>query len=193
MKSKRQLQKENTRKKIINTAYHIYSVHGFTATTAMIAEEAKISHGTIFAHFQSLNELLESLIENFGTVLMAEIHDLTEADRTLEELLKTHLNILSRHEEFYIHLITERSLLPEEVQYTFANIQSTMAYHFNRILENEIRNQKVKEIPVHLMFNTWIGLIHYYLCNKDFFSPEQPVIERYAEELIAAFLAMINK
>lgn len=193
MKSKRQLQKENTRKKIIDTAYRIYSAHGFTATTAMIAKEAKISHGTIFAHFQSLNELLESLIEYFGTVLTAEIHDLTEENSTLEEMLKTHLNILSRHEEFYIRLITERSLLPEEVQYTFAHIQATLAYHFNRILENEIKNQKVKEIPVHLMFNTWMGLIHYYLCNKDFFSPEQPVLECYAEELIAAFLAMINK
>jgi AcrR family transcriptional regulator len=193
MKTKRQLQKENTRQKIIETAYQVYSEQGFTATTSAIAKRAGVSHGTIFVHFQSLNELLACLVEDFGSTLSLEIHDLAERNNTVEELLKAHLGILVKHEDFYIRLITERSLLPEDVQLTFANIQSTYAYHFNKIIGREIENQTIKNIPVHMIFNTWMGLVHYYLLNKDFFSPEIPLLKRYGRELTETFLELIKK
>lgn len=193
MKSKRQLQKENTRQKILDTAYRIYSEQGFAATTAEIAREAGVSHGTIFTHFQSLSELLEELIRNFGTALALEAHDLADANGSIEELLKTHLRILMGHEDFYYRLITERSLLPEEVQYIFEDTQSVIAHHFNRIFEKEKARQTIKDIPVYMFFNTWLGLIHYYLWNKEFFSPGEPLFKRYAEELINTFLILIKK
>lgn len=193
MKSKRQLQKENTRKKIIETAYQVYSKQGFTATTSAIAKGACLSHGTIFVHFSSLNELLTCLIEEFGDSFALEMHCLVETNKSVEELLKTYLGVLMKHERFYIRLITERSLLPEDVQMTLANIQSTIAYHFNDVMEREIENQTVKKIPVHMIFNTWMGLTHYYLLNKEFFSPEMPVLERYSTELIATFCELIKK
>ncbi len=193
MKSKRQIQKENTKIKIFETAYKIYSEYGFTATTAMIAKEAGVSHGTIFVHFSSVNELLTCLIESFGADLALEIHDLTEKNDSIKKLLETHLNILSKHENFYIHLISEKSLLPEDVRMTLVNIQFNFAFHFNRIIEGEIQNHTVKSIPVYMVFNTWIGLIHYYLLNKDLFSPDEPLLKRYSLELIATLLELIKK
>lgn len=191
MKSKRQLQKENTRKKILETAYQIYSEQGFSATTAVIAKEAGVSHGTIFVHFSSLDELLCCLIQDFGDALGSEIHRLAETKDNIEELLKAHLDVLARHEKFYIRLIAERSLLPEDARLTFSNIQSIVAYHFNKVFERE--NNTCKDIPVHLLFNTWMGLIHYYLLNKDLFSPDTPIVERYGSELTETFLKLIKK
>ncbi len=191
MKSKRQLQKENTRKKILETAYQIYSEQGFSATTAVIAKEAGVSHGTIFVHFSSLDELLCSLIQDFGDALGSEIHRQAETKDNIEELLKSHLDVLARHEKFYIRLVAERSLLPEEARLTFSNIQSIVAYHFNKVIEHE--NNTIKDIPIHLMFNTWVGLIHYYLLNKDLFSPDTPILERYGSELTETFLELIKK
>ena len=193
MKSKRQLQKENTRQKIIETAFQVYSKQGFTATTSTIAKEAGLSHGTIFVHFPTLNELLICLIESFGDTLAIEIHTLAEVGNNVDVLLKTHLGILAKYESFYIRLITERSLLPEDVQMTFANIQSTIAYHFSNVIEREIDAQIIKKVPLHMIFNTWMGLIHYYLINKDFFSPEMPLLDRYSMELIETFLELIKK
>lgn len=193
MKSKRQLQKENTRQKIIETAFQVYSKQGFTATTSTIAKEAGLSHGTIFVHFPTLNELLICLIESFGDTLAVEIHTLAEVGNNVEVLLKTHLDILAKYESFYIRLITERSLLPEDVQMTFANIQSTIAYHFSNVIKQEIDAQIIKKVPLHMIFNTWMGLIHYYLINKDFFSPEMPLLDRYSMELIETFLELIKK
>jgi AcrR family transcriptional regulator len=191
LKTKRQLQKEHTRKKIIETAYQIYSEQGFSATTAVIAKEAGVSHGTIFAHFSSLDELLCCLIQDFGDALGSEIHRLAETKDNIEELLKTHLDLLARHEKFYIRLIAERSLLPEDARLTFSNIQSIVAFHFNKAFERE--SSTIKDVPVPLLFNTWMGLVHYYLLNKDLFSPDTPVLERYGSKLTETFLELIKK
>lgn len=193
MKSKRQIQKESTRQKIIDTAYRIYATEGFSASTAKIAKEAGVSHGTVFAHFQSLNDLLECIIGEFQISLAAEFYDMGESSASVSDFLDAHLKVLIDHEEFYLRLITERSLLPEEVQYMYADNQSTIAHHFNLLLSREIKNGIVKEVPVHMLFNTWLGMIHYYLWNKDFFSPDEPVLARYAGELKHTFISLITK
>ena len=193
MISKRQLQKEQTRKNIIDAAYRVYGEQGFSASTATLAKEAGVAHGTIFVHFSSLDALLCQLIQNFGDVLGAEIHALTEANSTPKELLETQLAILSRHEVFYIRLIGEKSLLSEEAQVLFTNMQQTLAHHFGKVMEKEQDGNSMKDVPVHLLFNTWMGLLHYYLLNKDAFSPEGPVLKRYGPELIQTFLTVIQK
>ncbi|GLB29398.1 TetR family transcriptional regulator [Lacrimispora amygdalina] len=193
MKSKRQIQKETTRQKIMDTACRIYAKEGFSASTARIAKEAGVSHGTVFAHFQSLNDLLECIIGEFQISLAAEFHDMAESSISVSDFLDTHLKILMEHEDFYLRLITERSLLPEEVQYVYADNQSAIAHHFNLMMSREMKNGTIKEIPVHMLFNTWLGMIHYYLWNKDFFSPEEPVLARYAGELKHTFLSLIRK
>ena len=65
MKNKRQIQKEETRKKIIEAAYRVYSKSGFNARTDIIAKEAGIAHGSIFSHFPTVDDLIESLIDEF--------------------------------------------------------------------------------------------------------------------------------
>lgn len=193
MPSKRQLQKEITRKRIIETAYHVYSEQGFNATTATIAREAGLSHGAIFVHFPSLEDLMTCLIEEFGLLLASELHRLVEANKSMEELLNIYLDVLSKHEQFYSRLITERSRLPKEVRLTLANMQSVIAHHFNHALEHEMDKNTIKKLPVHMIFNTWMGLTHYYLLNKELFSPEDPVLERYRDDIIATFLELIKK
>jgi hypothetical protein len=75
----------------------------------------------------------------------------------------------------------------------YADNQSAIAHHFNLLMSREMKNGTVKEVPVHMLFNTWFGMIHYYLWNKDFFSPDEPVLARYAEELKHTFLSLIAK
>lgn len=192
MKTKRQAQKENTRMRILEAAYRVYSKQGFLATTASIAKEAGVSHGTIFVHFPTLDDLLCDLIEDFGSTLGTETHCLAKEQNSVTELLKVHLAILARHEDFYIHLISERSLLPGDAQMMLVNMQSILAHHFSQAIEGEIINNTVKNIPIHLMFNTWMGLIHYYLLNKEFFAPDTRLLERYQSELIRTYIKLIK-
>ncbi len=53
-------------------------------------------------------------------------------------------------------------------------------------------NGDIRSIPMHLLFNTWIGLIHYYLFNRDLFSPDGSVMEKIGEELINHFMRLLT-
>jgi len=192
--STRQAQKSNTRKKIIEAAYRVFSEKGFSVPTSIIAKEAGVSHGSIFAHFPTLNDLLICLLSDFGEKMGASLHILAKKCDSVEDLLKEHLNILEEYETFYYRLISEKSRLPDEAKSTFVIIQSTVAFHFSSVIEREIEKGTVKKLSIHMLFNTWLGLVHYYLLNKDFFSDSnESVIRRYKAELLSTYLNLIKK
>jgi AcrR family transcriptional regulator len=107
MKTKRQIQKEATRKLILDAAYQVYANEGFSATTNQIAKVANVSHGTIFVHFPTVDNLIICLLERFGSEINEHLHLLSEKDESLETFLAAHINILICYEDFYKRLISE--------------------------------------------------------------------------------------
>jgi len=190
----RQEQKQNTRKKIIDTAYRLFSERGFSVATSVIAKEAGVAHGSIFAHFPTLNDLLSSLLSDFGNRMGSSLHLLAKNCVGVEDFLEGHLDVLEEYEPFYTRFISEKNRLPDEAKAAFAAIQSTAAFHLSRVLEREAEKGTVKKLPIHLLFNTWLGLVHYYLLNREFFAdPGESVIKRYRAELLSAYLDLIKR
>lgn len=65
--SNRKKQKERTRRIIVETAMAEFSAKGFQATnTRDIATMAGISHGTIFVHFPTREDLIMAVVLEFG-------------------------------------------------------------------------------------------------------------------------------
>lgn len=191
--TKRQVQKKLTRKHLIETAIKEYSEKGFLKTkTADIAEAANVSHGTLFVHFPTQEELFIAVIEEFGSRISSRLHELASTDSNLIEVLKAHLAGLTEYEKFYTNLIIERRLLPEEVSSTYILIQSTISFHISIAAEKEIKHGNIRNIPIHLIYNNWVGLIHYYLTNSDLFSPDSSVLKRYGDELINYYINLIK-
>jgi len=193
MSGKRQLQKEQTREKIIAAAIKIYSEQGFSAPTTAIASKAQVSHGSIFVHFPTVESLLICLLDSFSQDINTELHSLHESGGDIEKLLAMHVDVLIKHEDFYKRLIRESVYLPEEAKNTFIAIQSTVSIHFLQALEHEINAGAIKTIPFHLLFNTWLGLIHYYLLNGELFAPQDSVLMRYKNTIIECFMTLIKK
>ncbi|MCL2149425.1 MAG: TetR/AcrR family transcriptional regulator [Dehalococcoidia bacterium] len=193
MAGRRQLQKAQTKERIIAAAIKVYSEQGFSATTAAIANEAHVSHGSIFVHFPTVESLLVCLLEYFLRDINGELRLLSELGSDIEKLLDMHLDVLTKHEDFYKRLIKEAVYLPEEARNTFISIQSTVSIHFLQALEQAISKGEIKNVPFHLLFNTWLGLVHYYLLNGDLFAPQESVLKRYKNTLIACFVSLIRK
>ena len=193
MAEKRSLQKAQTREKIIAAAIKVYSEHGFFAPTTLIANEAQISHGSIFVHFPTVEDLLLCLLERFSQYMTTELHSLSESGRKIAKLLDLHIRALIKHEDFYKRLVKEAVYLPGEAKNTFIAIQSTVSIHFLQALEHEISAGKIKDLPFHMLFNTWLGLVHYYLLNGDIFAPRESVLTRYKNTLIECFLSLIKQ
>ncbi len=191
--SKRQQQKEDTKARIVEAAYTLYAAQGFMVPTDAIAKAAGVSHGTIFLHFPTRDALFCYVLEDFGVEIGRRLHELAKEGEGVEGVLRAHLSGLEEHERFYERLITERQLLPIEGRDTFIHIQSVIAFHLHEAVEKEKEKGLVKDLPVNLIFNTWVGLIHYYLQNHDLFAPDAPVIGRYKEELLDVFLKLLGR
>ena len=190
---KRQLQKEQTRKKITDAAFKIYAENGFTASTSTIAKEAGVAHGSIFLHFPTLNDLLAYIVKDFANTLSSKLHNLSQINDNIEDFLDAHIDILSEHEEFYTRLVNEMVLLPKEAKSAFTTVQTGLFFNFNKIMNREIEGGILKRLPPHILFNTWLGLIHYYLQNKELFTPEGPVLARYKKQLIFTYCELMRK
>lgn len=192
VKSQRQQQKEQTRQRLIDTALSLYAREGLLATrTADVAREAGVSHGTIFAHFATQEALLNAVIEVFSAQTTARLHELASQGSSLREVLQAHLAGLREGEAFYARLVRESRMLPDESRHILTAIQSVVSHHLCAAAEREMQVGLIRTMPIHLLFNTWIGLLHYYLANDDLFAPEGSVLERYGEELLEHYLSLL--
>lgn len=193
VESQRQVQKNQTRKHLIEVALNQFANEGLITTrTSDIANVAKVSHGTIFAHFPTREILLDAVIEEFGMRIANRLHALVDINCGMKEVLEAHLRGISEYEPFYTRLVSEGHLLHEDVRYSLIMIQSAISFHFIQVAEREIKEGKIREMPVDLLFNTWIGLVHYYLVNGDLFAPGEKVLERYSQQLVEHFINLIK-
>ena len=191
--SQRFEQKRKTRERLIEVALPLLAQDGLMAArTGDIATAAGVSHGTVFLHFPTRNDLLIAVIEQFGERLTRRLHELNRGGLGMPEVLQAHLQGLAEFENFYTRMVIEGPLLPVEAQQTLLMVQSAISFHLIQAAENQMATGEIRPVPVHLLFNTWIGLIHHYLVNRQWFAPEGKVLERYGPELTAHFLNLIT-
>jgi len=189
----RQERKERTRRILVKAALEQLSRTGLIATRTLdIARRAGVSHGTIFVHFATREALVAQVIEEFGTRVAARMHELASKGSGVREVLKAHLRGLSEFEPFYARLVTEGPLLPREAGSALVAIQSAISFHLNQAAEREMNAGTVKRMPAHLLFNTWVGLVHYYIANRHVLAPRESVLERQGGELIEHFTNLIS-
>ncbi len=190
----RKEQKEITRKLILNTALEQFAKGSLTGTrTSDIAKAAKVSHGTLFAHFPTRDILLDAVIEEFGRRITNRLHELACGNCELKELLFAHLKGISEYEAFYTTLISEIRLLNKSSQDSLVMIQSAISFHFLQVLERDRNKNKIKQLPLAFLFNNWIGLIHYYLINSNLFAPDGSVLERYGNQLVEYYISLVTQ
>jgi len=192
-KTNRQLQKEQTKELLLKTAYEIFSERGIMNTRMSdIARAAGVSHGTIFVHFQTQEALIEEVIETYCKKIAHRTHALANSCGTIEELLRAHLSGIMEFEQFYTRLIIENQMLPAGARDSWVTIQSAVSLHFSLAYERESGQNRNKDIPAYMLFNMWMGLVHYYLENWDLFAPEGNVIRRYGDILIENYLKLLS-
>jgi AcrR family transcriptional regulator len=191
--SKRRLQKEATRGRIIEAARRVYMRQGFSASADSIAKAAGVAHGTIFVHFPSREDLRLQILETFAREAGDKLHEISVDGCGIAELLYAHISILEEYEPFYKNLLLDMPSLPRETRMSLASLHSVMSLHFSAVILRGRQAGTVKDIPPHLLFNTWIGLVHYYLRNGDMFAPGKRVLPRRKAELVGAFIALVSK
>jgi AcrR family transcriptional regulator len=181
----RKEQKDRTRAAIIAAAFEVMAGQGLLAARTLdIAEAAGVAHGTVFAHFPTREDLLCAVIEELGQRVACRLHVLAADGHGIRAALEAHLQGLQEFEPLYVRLVAEGRELPAKVRSVFLMIQSAISLHIGEAVEEETRRGIVRSMPLHLLFNTWIGLVHHYLMNGDFFAPGAPSVMRKTASLL---------
>jgi AcrR family transcriptional regulator len=177
-----------------------------------IAHAAEVSHGTVFAHFQTQEALIEEVVENCCYQIAMRTHALADNCENIEALLKAHLNGIMEYEKFYTRLIVENQMLPSGARDSWIGVQSAMSFHFSQVCDRDKDLRAITahgadksgsaaaadagtsgRIPAHMLFNLWMGLVHYYLENGDLFAPEGNVLRRYQDMLIDSYIKLLKR
>jgi AcrR family transcriptional regulator len=189
----RQEQKEATRERLVNAAMDLFARNGIAqTTTADIAKSIGMSHGNVFVHFPKRDDLVIAVIDEFGRRLATEFRGAFEEELGLRAVLRAHLRVLSQLEPFYARLVTEAPLLPLKVRSTLLMLHAGVAREVFNALERERKAGRGRKFDKPLIFNTWIGLVHHYIVNRDLFASGDSVIAERGESLISHFMTLVK-
>ncbi len=189
----RQQQKAATRERVVEGALALFARQGIVqTTTADIAKAIGMSHGVIFLHFATRDDLVIAVIDEFGRRLAAELRRALEGGVGLRAVLQAHLRVLEEFEPFYARLVTEAALLPPKVRSTLLMMNAAVSHRVSIAAEQERQAGRMRDIPRHRLFNTWIGLVHHYLVNRDLFANGPSVIAEKKNELVGHFLSLVQ-
>lgn len=186
-------QKEQTRLKLLDSGIDLFAKRGFHSTTMNhIARNSSVSHGTIFLHFPKREDFIISVLDEFGTRLSQAFEEASLRGESLEAVLKAHLCVLEKYENFYSRIVKEEAYLPSSVKSLFFILHAAVSRKLYLIAKEEMKNNKILIIEQDMLFNTWISLVHYYIAHQDLFAPKKSVIKEKGPELIKHFLRLIK-
>lgn len=190
--SQRAAQKARTRRRLVEVARRQYVARGSGLRTADVAREAGLSHGAVFVHFPTREALVLEVLSAIGRDLTDRLYDLGRAGATLGELLRAHVQSLAESEDEYRRLLIEEPTLPPEARLPIVGVQSAIAAHIAEVAEREMQAGNIRRMPQHLLFNTWLGLVHHYVLHPQLFAPRGSVLEAHGETLVRHFMSLVT-
>ncbi|MGZ3652871.1 MAG: TetR/AcrR family transcriptional regulator [Bdellovibrionota bacterium] len=190
----RKEQKEKTREGLVVHAEALFAKNGiFRTTTADVAKALKVSHGTVFVHFPTRDDLILAVVEQFGDRLSEALGTCMQDEMPLKEQLRAHLAVLAEFEDFYLRLITESQFLPAKIRGIQYGMNASLSYRFFRAAQKLMKEGEIKKMEQAAFFNTWMSLVHYHLMNRDLFSDQTPILRFEGEAILRHFLLLIKK
>ena len=190
--NKRQLQKKQTKGKIIRKAIELYNKAGFLKTsTSQIANYAEIAHGTLFLHFPSKEILMEEIMDIMMDDISNQMYQMVQEHQSLSELLETFFDLLEKKESFFIILYKELPFYSIEIQRKILFKESIMRNHFINTIQSQASLDK--SVPINTAVTMLFSTIRYYLTLHYFFTKDDNVIHHFRENIITTFYRLFQE
>lgn len=189
----RKEKKELTRLRLVDSGLKVFAEQGFQNTSVdEVARNISVSHGTVFLHFPKREDLIVAVLDEFGTRLSDAFNEASSQKENLRGVLKAHLEVLEKYEDFYSRIVREETYLPSYVQSLFFILHAAVSQKIFMSAEKEMKTGNIRKFDKHMLFNTWISLVHYYIAHKELFAPKESVIREKKSELLNHFMKLIN-
>lgn len=122
-----------------------------------------MSHGAVFVHFSTREELLLEVATAFARELTDRMYAMVAAEAPLLEVLEAHVDAVAEREDLYREIMLDAPRMSSEFVARWTGIQSAVARYLSEAVARESRRGRLKPLAPHLLFHTWIGMIHHAL------------------------------
>jgi len=192
--NKRQIQKQFTRDKILDSAKQIFIEKGIiNSATLQIAEKAGIAHGTLFLHFPNKDALVIGLLDIELLKFSDEIKQLIIETDEIDKLLNQYLNLIKKEEGFFSSLAREMPSYKSELRRKILFRESLIREHFHQVIEKGIEKGIYASVDIPSVLTFLFGTINYYLSLKSSFVHSGSVIEKFHDQTIEIFMKILKK
>ncbi|HKJ43400.1 MAG TPA: TetR/AcrR family transcriptional regulator [Sunxiuqinia sp.] len=170
---------QDKRQAILDTALKLFVDQGFHATpTAKIAKESKVATGTLFHHFKTKEDLINTLYLATKDEMIREIaSDVDQQASVKAKLRQIFFNVVRWSLQFPYHhaFYYQYSYSPFISQITKELGEQRLQFIYN-MLEEGKQNDVLKSVPTDLLFESALGqingIIKCILENPDKFDDE---------------------
>lgn len=191
---KRAKAKQLTRQKILDSAKRAFIEHGFMAlSTADVARDAGVAHGTVFFHFESKEALLTEMLQRELLTITDMLYRRLYGSDDVEEMLVTYLDSLQDQELFFSTLARETPFYSPELRRAVLGYEAASRSYFCSALKREIDAGRCKDVNITTAIGILFGALNYYLSMRDSFSDGNSVIADKKQTIIETFMALIRK
>jgi len=185
--------KQRTREAILRAAAAEFAELGLArGTTAGVARRADLAHGTVFLHFKTREALIEAVFESKARELAALLNDRCERAQDLREVMRSQIQVLAEYELIYTVLLREGAAVSEVLRATLLGLHSTMAAHLAAAAFRDRVRGRLRQMPLPLLVNGWLGLLHQYLGQRELVSPGRSVLAARGPDLMEHYLGLVT-
>jgi AcrR family transcriptional regulator len=193
IKTQRARQKIHTRNRILDRAKHLCARQGFARTrTIDVARAARVSHGSVFVHFSSREDLMAAVVSEMAREITDALHALATTGASLPDVLAAHVACLAEREDQIRWLLLETAAMPKGFHTAWVGMQSAISKHISDAAERDMAAGRIRKMPLHLLFHTWIGLVHHYVMNRELFAPGRQVLHVHGPALVDHFCKLVS-
>lgn len=194
-KMRQEKRKELTREKILNAARAVFAQKGYGGTSiADIVKKSKLARGTFYLHFQSVEQVLNALlqeifidIQRYLTDMQVEALDQKNFKIALSDLAKSLLSVFQGHRETVILLLTTMNAEPKIRAQTIW-FQELMQASIRVMLDRGITSGRLKKHDSELMSFLVSGGLREVLSQWRLFGRYEKQIESKVDEMIAIYM-----
>lgn len=169
---------KDTREEILTAALNLFSTNNYHATSmSMIAEEAGVSKGTLYWHFDSKEDLFRELVlagldyfnENYKRIELENLN----AEQKIYQIIDFSINMLAENAKMGNILQNNIQLISSEFQKKMIERHKAAVNMIRKIIEQGIEEGSIKSTNPHntavmiltLIFNTQSQELYYNLAT----------------------------
>jgi AcrR family transcriptional regulator len=187
--------KELTREKILAAAKQVFAQKGYAGTSiADVVKKSKLARGTFYLHFQSVEQVLNALlqeifidIQRYLTDLQVESLDHTSFKVQLSAMAKSLLRVFQNHRETVILLLTTMNAEPKVRAQTIW-FQELLQATIRVMLDRGVTSGRLKKFDTELMSFLVSGGLREVLSQWLLYSRYTKDIETKVDEMIGIYM-----